>query len=104
MRQQKAGPLTSGVSPTIQRNFTRHWPKEGLEMDNSNRTGTELDDPMLMSGGTQMQAAFNLSNSNIGPMPANLSQDPYFYLQWRQQTHKSCRSAHPNHQASYRLA
>ena len=53
-------------------------------MDSSNRTGTERDDPMLLSSGqhhlnAQMQAAMA---NNMIPMPAN-SQDPYVYLHWR---------------------
>jgi len=64
-----------------------HCPNDGLDMDSSNRTGTERDDPMLLSGyhngASPLQKALNQS-SNMPPMPANLSQDPYFYLQWRQ--------------------
>ena len=105
--------MTNGVSPTLKPGGSQNaWPNDGLDMDSSNRT--ERDNDLLLlqnskgAGGGAGGAPSSLhaaiaGSGNMPPMPANMSQDPYVYLQWRQQKHKSCRSAHPNHQANYLL-
>ena len=50
-RQRNQGHMTHGVSPTLKPGQSFILPNEGLDMDSSNRTGTERDDPMLLSSG-----------------------------------------------------
>ena len=85
------GHLTTGVSPTLKpgasSQIASSWPNDGLDMDSSNRTerdcGTEI--PLLLQNGgsgkvsgggggapSSLHAAI-AGNSNMPPMPANLS-------------------------------
>lgn len=79
-QQRSSNPgAASGISPGLKKPGSYlQWQTDNLDLDSSNRTGTDRDDPMLISG--HPIAASMTGNINMPPIPANMSQDPYFYL------------------------